>query len=313
MGFNTKFPAADAFYNKLDEKTISYFGDESVMSFVLISEGLLKDFRQETLTNLIGLNNDQSIKYFEALREPIVELSKYLYRWPSDVEKYLKQYEITEEALLNHDLPRNELYLILCSSKKDLKDRYGRNSLEFDEAIHAVMIFGNYFAAKTLRSTEGFISERDGNELPERALSTNVGKSDIKPKVTQSFSFGVSDKAIPELKEIYWNLKMDTGNFINKDMTTEDQFVSILTSENALDVNGAVHFECETTQVAYILEKILVLYPTFSFAMIEKSKKFITKKGTVLRAGHISKSKSGNEPKQYAAINKFFNKLSKKE
>jgi hypothetical protein len=125
---------------------------------------------------------------------------------------------------------------------------------------------------------------------------------DVDPAV----NIGLSKKHIPLLKELY-RLAFERGDVVNRDLTSEDEFINILTADDLSTVEGKIYFGCETTQVAYILEKLKGLSGEFTYVKVEKSGKFFTKKRKELTGTDISKARSSSPfPKEYEKIDSFF-------
>ncbi|MBZ5857774.1 hypothetical protein [Flavihumibacter profundi] len=114
------------------------------------------------------------------------------------------------------------------------------------------------------------------------------------------------------LSQIYNELNLESGDFINKDLTTESSFVRILTSQPNLIKTELIQFGCETRQAAYILSK---LFPNVQnlWATIAKSRRFISKNGKPFTAVNLSKSYNGTiEVKGKKEIDTFFSKILKR-
>lgn len=52
------------------------------------------------------------------------------------------------------------------------------------------------------------------------------------------------------LSTVYYNLNLESGDFINKNKTSEQEFITIFTSANVQREAGRIFFECETRQSA---------------------------------------------------------------
>ena len=137
---------------------------------------------------------------------------------------------------------------------------------------------------------------------PKRNLKSNKKKIN-----DELLSFGFTKQQIPILKKIYLSLIFDKADFVNKEKTSEEAFINILTTRDVRNSMGTIHFECETTQVAYILKCMRHFSKKISYANIDRSKIFYTKNGEILTATNISKSISINDqPKQKEYIDSFF-------
>lgn len=122
-----------------------------------------------------------------------------------------------------------------------------------------------------------------------------------------SFEF-IGDLKI--LKKIYQNLNLEAGEFIDKQQTKEADFINILTAENVLSTPGTIRFGCESRQIAYILKKMSGSFSNLKYILIEKSRKFESKNGTLLKADSLSKYLSDvKDVKEKEAIDRFFSSL----
>lgn len=144
------------------------------------------------------------------------------------------------------------------------------------------------------------------NELDNFIAKKLISSLPSKEVIVKSFGFGKDH--VPSLASIYNGLNFDSGDFINKERTTQQVFIDALTIKNLSTINGTIHFACETTQVAYILKTMRRWSKEFTFSNIERSKLFYTKTGEFLTATNISKS-GYSEPKQKEYIDLFFAKL----
>ncbi len=135
------------------------------------------------------------------------------------------------------------------------------------------------------------------NNLIKQAGPKNINKPTI-------ISFGYKNQSHDFLKNLFkhLNLKMD---FINEQETTQEDFINALTTNNFNTIAKPIKLGCETVQFSYIVEKLKVYFKSLNPTTIEKSKLFISKKGSIITATNLYKSKIDN-PKNQAIIDNFF-------
>lgn len=149
-------------------------------------------------------------------------------------------------------------------------------------------------------------SGNNNNDISQTEKLSSIKKNEeyINEKHIQSFGF--SEKHISKLKEIY-NLTFDASHLMNKERTTEKQFIDILTAKDLSVVEGEIYFACETAQAAYILEKMKSLSPKFKYSTIEASGKFFTKNKKPFTANDISASRRKTpSPKEHEKVDSLF-------
>jgi len=132
-----------------------------------------------------------------------------------------------------------------------------------------------------------------------------------KPKKRQSlldaplsFKFKASKEALRKLlTELNAQIYLLRG-----DMEAVEDLLTLLTSDNLLEEQTKITFNCETTQLYYIFNKLKPYFLDLSFQNIEKSQLFYTKNGNVLKAQNLSASKV-DYPKNYKEIDQAFTHL----
>lgn len=88
------------------------------------------------------------------------------------------------------------------------------------------------------------------------------------------------------LKALY-HLTLDRGDFIDRDNTTEGDFIEVLTSSDIFQEKGKIRFGCETLQAAYIIGKMQGRFSNFTLKSIEQCGKFYSQKNTLLTANTL--------------------------
>jgi hypothetical protein len=128
------------------------------------------------------------------------------------------------------------------------------------------------------------------NALIEKASGNNsTANSTFHSDEVISFGYKGSKNL---LSLIYYELILEKGHFIDKEKTKFEVFVNILTSFNLKEEAGLIHFGCESTQATYIITKLEKYFSNLKFSVIGESGKFISKNGSPITAGSLSKNKS---------------------
>lgn len=121
---------------------------------------------------------------------------------------------------------------------------------------------------------------------------------------TKKLNFEYKEKTSDRLKDIcrLLNLKID---FLNDDLTSEDQFVEVMTSKDLNKISTQIHIGCETTQFRYVVDKLKPYFNSLTLSNIEKSKLFYSKNGVLITATNLSRNKH-QDPKEKTTIDKIF-------
>lgn len=92
---------------------------------------------------------------------------------------------------------------------------------------------------------------------------------------------------------------------LRDDAAGVNDLVTVLTAEDLNSKLPSITFNCETTQLYYIFNKLKPYFVDLSFKNIENSQLFFTKNGNPLKAQNLSASKV-DFPKNYKEIDKAF-------
>jgi len=125
-----------------------------------------------------------------------------------------------------------------------------------------------------------------------------------KPK---KLSFGYNEESAEKLQNIcrLLTIKVD---FLNDNLTSEKDFVEVMTSDDLTKSEKQIHIGCETTQFRYIIDKLKPLFTDLTLSNIEKSKSFFSKNGILITATNLSRNKH-HDPKQKETIDKIFKEV----
>lgn len=97
--------------------------------------------------------------------------------------------------------------------------------------------------------------------------------------------------------------------FLNEDVSKVDELMKLLTSKNILPGSTKIQLGCETRVFRYIIDKLQPYFKELTFANIEKSALFFSKKDTPITANNLSASNKSGEPKEKETIDKIINNL----
>lgn len=149
---------------------------------------------------------------------------------------------------------------------------------------------------------EGIYKKNRRELLTKKVPVNNSTISHSVKRTAIAFDFIGTEKM---LEGLYYNLRLETGNFIDDSETSFEEFKRIITSKNVKEEGGRIQFGCETRQACYIIERLKPYCQNLRYILIEESEKFHTQ-NQPLTAGNISRSLKGKEPKQKDFIDRFF-------
>ncbi len=122
-------------------------------------------------------------------------------------------------------------------------------------------------------------------EVQEEIVS--IAQSNNKP-----FNFGFKGDEI-KLKNLIKILCI-YKNLLDESVTEQVEFCQLLLTKNISDKDYNIQIGCETNLFQYIVEKLKVTSPKFTYANIGRCNYFKTKNGNPIQASLLSNSKSNN-------------------
>lgn len=134
------------------------------------------------------------------------------------------------------------------------------------------------------------------------------GKKDEKVKYSNSnkitFGFkGDKEKLLSVLNRLHLKI-----NLLQEEKTAVEQLYKVLTSKELKLGIHPIYFNCETTQLRYIIDKLSPYFDKLKFSIIERSQLFYSSNNTLINAQNLSSSKV-DEPKEKATIDEIFKYL----
>ncbi|MFC0775294.1 DUF6617 family protein [Terrimonas alba] len=296
----------EVLFTELKKRIFDYYGEGTFIGFTTRMGSYLANFKSEFLKNLSLLTKENKTDYLKYLNSELDKIADILMTGDERYKMFLNNFGITESDLLTHKKPENELYTILSNELYTLKISYKKEipgRITYDEIVDLLRVFYRQFSHLYFKDVYYVINGNKNKDSNEAKIISE------QPKITLT-SFGFTNDKIEILRKIYHSLILDTGKFIDHEETPEKVFVEILTTKNYNSIPGKIRFECETTQVAYILSLMKKFSAKFTFSNIEASKKFHSQAGTLITASSLSKAKSLTpQPKQYKHIESFFSDL----
>jgi hypothetical protein len=123
----------------------------------------------------------------------------------------------------------------------------------------------------------------------------------------EKFSFGYKQKDTTKLLSFVTqlNLKID---LLNEDYTSPNDLMVVLSANELNNELPKIYFNCETTQLYYVFNKLKTYFTKLTFKNIEDSQLFFTKNGNPLKGQNLSASKV-DFPKNQMEIDQAFSLL----
>lgn len=139
----------------------------------------------------------------------------------------------------------------------------------------------------------------------ERASAILKDEKPITKKTIINLTFGFKgDK--DRLKNILQILQTRI-EILNIDTCTIDDLINVLTSKNIKNINRKIYLSCETSQFAYVLEKLSNLFSKPLNPVIDNSDIFYSKRNKKITANNLYvANKNSPLPKRYEDIDNAF-------
>jgi molecular chaperone GrpE (heat shock protein) len=134
-----------------------------------------------------------------------------------------------------------------------------------------------------------------------------ISKEKAAPKLYKKLTFGYNQTSTDILKNICKSLILKI-DFINEDLTTVQDFISVMTSNNLTTIDNQIHIGCETRQFRYVVDKLQQYFSSFTLSNIDKSNLFYSKNGNKITATNLSRNKIDN-PKEKETIDRIFKEM----
>lgn len=142
--------------------------------------------------------------------------------------------------------------------------------------------------------------KRAGYELVKKFPHIEILKTEKESaKITYCYK---KEMDVKILSRLYDELKF---NYINADITNEDDFVQILTSEDLANEKAKIYWGCDTKQAVYILTRMKDYFKNMTAVEIGRSQRMVTDRGNNLTEHNFNKCKSENKNSYNSRTKKF--------
>lgn len=219
------------------------------------------------------------------------KFDKYL----KGINNYICKREISAELNNNDAYIINYLKVSSIRLYAELQEQYGLFS---DTPLFTIIEIAEKYFNDTKFNPDLILKAK----TPKKAITDKPLKPISRPKTSFSFKSKDIEKLLAVLKEL--NLKID----LLQNRTTVEDLYKLLIAKDYTLVNTQIYLECETTQFSHIVSELKPLFNSFNPTSIERSGKFITKTGVVLKANNLHKNKVHN-PKEKEVISKIIQQL----
>lgn len=214
-------------------------------------------------------------------------LNKYL----NDIANYIKERKISNDILNDNNYIINYLKLSVAQLYLELQEQYSSYTTlpkyDFSE------IMEKYFNETNI----------DINQLEKRNKLKPIRKAKI---TTLKTSFGFKNRDTKKLFNVLDRLHLSL-DFLEHRTTTE-HFHNLLIAKNFQNTSKNIYLQCETTQFSHIVKALKPYFSNLNPTTIERSGKFYTKTGTLLKANNLHKNTVHN-PKEKETIDNIINQL----
>jgi len=256
---------------------------------------MVKHFQEIATSAELNLNDNfkndlkNAIKYIESILPNGEELTK-LRIDPSKA--------ITETGIIG-------LNWSVAIEEHKKSHRAIKHGIDKDSSLYRQVDIPIYKAIKALNKLN------PENIKESAAVSVQVKKESLGLK--KEYSKEYSEKHSKEYSKDFevlikqLTLKLD---FIDESLSKNEDFIKIMSTDDMSSISTKIHFGRDTNEVRYIFDKLKFFFTSFSYAKIQRSKLFYTKKGNPLTAGNSYSSKR-EKPKRFKEIDKIFKEVLK--
>jgi hypothetical protein len=249
------------------------------------SRAMTSEFNKKTLQKLPDTFRDTAVNWLlKAFTHDITYI--YAHNWLLQNEN---RNEGTSIYNINIDFQEAER-LLLDEQSKEEPDKETQSSNETNVFVINTNIIE---AQKSLAEIKN--KEKNQNDHPD----------------VRNFGCRLED----DLLKRYYKDLTEKVDFIDEIKTTSDQFVDVF-KEDWAEHEGKIYWKCETTQLAYLIDKLQSFFSNLSFLNIEKSGKFVSKKDVSITANNLYSQKSKNrgiDVKEKEKIDKIIKSLLKEQ
>ncbi|WP_299124621.1 DUF6617 family protein [uncultured Winogradskyella sp.] len=218
------------------------------------------------------------------------KFDKYL----NDIATYINKRGITADLNNDDNYIINNLKASVMRLYAELQEQYGQFSENTKFSISEI--------AEKYFNDETFDVSLIEKSTTKKVATKKTSKSKATPKTSFGYKSNDTSTLLTVLKQV--NLKID----LLDNRTTVEQLQQLLLAKDFANTESQIYLQCETTQFSYLVTKLKPFFNGFNPTSIERSGKFITKTGTLLKANNLHKNKVHN-PKEKEEIDKIIQQL----
>jgi hypothetical protein len=207
------------------------------------------------------------------------------------------------DSLLNHleDCDSTNKVLYIQTRLKQLKQRELRyGNLAKMEGIKHELKYTSLFKEYLELEVDYIRETKDINFIPALPAAPKQKALTTATKISFNYKHTDTSNLLNSIKQLCLKI-----NLLKQAITTPEQLLEVLTTNEINFSLPAIHFDCDTTQVRYVFDKLKPHFSNLSLTLIESSKLFTSKSGVLLNAQNLSSSKK-EQPKNYKEIDKIF-------
>ena len=248
------------------------------------TENTLASFLKEFPKNATAPENKYSFTIL------LNKFDKYL----NDISTYINKRRITADLNNDDNYTINYLKVSVIRLYAELQEQYGQFSENTKFSISEI-------SEKYFNDAAFNVNQIEKNTTKKVATKTTL-KTKAKPKTSFGFKSNDTSTLLSVLKQV--NLKID----LLDSRTNVEQLYQLLLAKDFANTESQIYLQCETTQFSYFVTKLNPFFNGFNPTSIERSGKFVTKTGTLLKANNLHKNKVHN-PKEKEEIDKIIQQL----
>ncbi len=219
------------------------------------------------------------------------KFDKYL----NDIATYINKRGITADLNNDDNYIINYLKVSAIRIYAELQEQYGQYSETPQFTIQEI-------AEKYFNDIDFDTSKIEKVDISKKVAVKKTSNLKRKPKTSFGYKNNDTSTLLTVLKLV--NLKID----LLDNRTTVEQLHELLLAKDFTNTESQIYLQCETTQFSYLVTKLKPFFIYFNPTAIERSGKFVTKTGTLLKANNLHKNKVHN-PKEKEEIDKIIQQL----
>jgi len=229
-------------------------------------------------------------KFYSFFSEILFNIRDYIEKNQITTKHYLNpEYSIhSDQAYIIFFLKANVILLLM-----EIQDQFGHYST--NEILNVEEIYEFYFNESPPQKPL-IVSAKNKHHLKNKKIAFNNPNS-----------YGYKDKKSDALLSVLRQLQLRI-DFVNETFSSIKDLHKLLLSKDFTLEDTNIYLSCETTQFSYIVKQLKPYFIRFNPTMIEKSEKFYSKKGILIKKSNLYKNSVDNT-KEKTEIDKIIKQL----